>query len=60
MSVVVKCVNVIRTAALKRREFRQLLNGVGIQYGELLHTEVSWLLRDKSTSPIIRRQGPRI
>ena len=33
MSVVVKCVNDIRAAALKRREFRQLLNEVDEQYG---------------------------
>ena len=40
--------NDIRAAALKKREFRQLLNGVDKQYGEfLLHTEVSWLLRGK-------------
>ena len=48
MSVVVKCVNDIRAAALKRREFRQLLNGVNEQYGELLlHTELRWLFRGK-------------
>ena len=48
MSVVVKCVNDIRAAALKKTEFRQLLNGVDKQYGELLlHTEVSWLLLGK-------------
>ena len=48
MLVVVKCVNDIRAAALKRREFRQLLNGVDEQYGELLlHTEVRWLFRGK-------------
>ena len=48
MSVVVKCVNDIRAAALKRREFRQLLNEVDEQYGELLlHTEVRWLSRGK-------------
>ena len=47
MSVVLKCVNDIRAAALKR-EFRQLLNGVDEQYGELLlHTEVRWLFRGK-------------
>ena len=46
MSVVVKCVNDIQAAALKRREFRQLLNEVDEQYGELLlHTEVRWLSR---------------
>ena len=48
MAVVVKCVNDIRAAALKRREFRQLLNEVDEQYGELLlHTEVRWLSRGK-------------
>ena len=48
MSVVVKCVKDIRAAALKRREFRQLLNEVDEQYGELLlHAEVSWLFREK-------------
>ena len=48
MSVVVKCVTDIRAAALKRREFRQLLNGVDNQNEELLlHTLVSWLLREK-------------
>ena len=36
MSKVVKCVNDIRAATLKKREFRQLLNGVDKQYGELL------------------------
>ena len=46
MSVVVKCVNDIRTAALKRREFCQWLNEVDEQYGELLlHTDVRWLSR---------------
>ena len=45
---VVKCVNDIRAAALKRREFRQLLNEVDEQYGELfLHTEVHWFSRGK-------------
>ena len=40
MSLVVKCVNDIQAAALKRREFRQLLYGVDKQNGELLlHTE---------------------
>ena len=49
MSVVVKCVNDLRAAALKRREFRQLLYGVDKQNGELLlHTEMSWLLREKA------------
>ena len=43
MSVVVKCVNDIRAAALKRKEFCQLLNEVDEQYGKLLHTEVCWL-----------------
>ena len=48
MAVVVKCVNDIRAAALKRREFRQLLNEVDEQYGELLlHIEVRWLSRGK-------------
>ena len=48
MSVVVKCVNDIRAAALKRREFRQLLNRLDEQYGELLlHTEVRWLSGEK-------------
>ena len=48
MSVVVKCVNDIRAAALKRREFRQLLNEVDEVYGKLLlHTEVRWLSRGK-------------
>ena len=42
-SVIVKCVNDIRAEALKKREFRQLLNGVKKQYGELFHTDVSWL-----------------
>ena len=47
MSVVVKCVNHIRAAALKK-EFCQLLNEVDEQYGELLlHTEVRWLSRGK-------------
>ena len=46
MSVVVKCVNDIQAAALKR-EFRQLLNEVDEQFGELLHTEVRWLSRGK-------------
>ena len=41
MSVVVKCVNDIQAAALKRREFCQLLNEVDERYGKLLlHTEV--------------------
>ena len=45
---VVKCMNYIRAAALKRREFCQLLNDVDEQYGELLlHTEVRWLSRGK-------------
>ena len=40
--------NDIRAAALKRREFRQLLNEVDEQYGELLlHTEVRWISRGK-------------
>ena len=40
MSLVVKCVNDIQTAALKRREFRQLLYWVDKQNRELLlHTE---------------------
>ena len=44
MSVVMKCVNDIRAAALKRREFCRLLNEVDEQYGELLlHIEVRWL-----------------
>ena len=48
MSVVVKCVNNIRAAALKRTEFCRLLNNVDEQYGELLfHTEVRWLSRGK-------------
>ena len=48
MSVVVKCVNDIRAAALKRREFCQLLNEVDKPYGELLlHTEMRWLSREK-------------
>ena len=48
MSVVVKCVNNIRAAALKRREFRQLLNEVDEQYRELLfHTDMRWLSRGK-------------
>ena len=49
MSVIVKCVNDIRAAALKKREFCQLLNEVDEQYGELLlHTEVRWLSRGKA------------
>ena len=48
MSVVVKCVNDIRAAALKKRKFRQLLNKVDEQYEKLLfHTEVRWISRVK-------------
>ena len=40
--------NDIRAAALKRREFRQLLSEVDEQYEELLlYTEVRWLSREK-------------
>ena len=47
MPVIVKCVNDIRAAALKRREFCELMNEVDELYGELLHTEVRWLSRGK-------------
>ena len=48
MSMIMKWVNNIRATALKRREFRRLLNEVDEQYVELLlHTEVRWLSRWK-------------
>ena len=48
MDVLVKCVNKIRARALNRREFKQYLQDLDAEYGELLlHCDVRWLLRGK-------------
>lgn len=46
MSVVVKCVNYIRSRGLQHRQFRAFLDEVESKYGDLLYfTEVRWLSR---------------
>ena len=58
MSVVVKCVNDIRAAALKSREFRQLLNEVDEQYQKfLLPSEVRLLSRGKELARFLAVKG---
>uniref|UniRef100_A0A803K7I5 DUF4371 domain-containing protein n=1 Tax=Xenopus tropicalis TaxID=8364 RepID=A0A803K7I5_XENTR len=46
MSVVVKCVNQIRSRGLTHRRFRAFLEEMGLEYGDVLYfTEVRWLSR---------------
>ena len=48
MDVVIKCVNEIRTKALKYRQFQSILEEVGAEYGDLIyHCDVRWLSRGK-------------
>lgn len=48
MNVVVKIINLIRSKPLQRRKFRNLLEEVENNYGDLLlHAEVRWLSRGK-------------
>ena len=48
MDVVVKCVNEIRTKALKHPQFQIFLEEVGAKYGDLIyHCDVRWLSRGK-------------
>ena len=52
MDVVVKGVNKIRARVLNRREFKQYLQNLDAQYGELLrHSDVRWL----STGKVLAR-----
>ncbi|XP_066515342.1 general transcription factor II-I repeat domain-containing protein 2A-like [Hoplias malabaricus] len=52
MSVVVKCINQIRSRSLKHRWFRALLEEMESQYGDVLYfTEVRWL----SSGNILKR-----
>ena len=46
MSVVVKCINQIRSRGLKHRRFRAFLKEMESEYGDVLYfTEVRWLSR---------------
>ena len=48
MDVVIKCVNQIRTKALKHRQFQSFLEEVGAEYEDLIyHCDVRWLSRGK-------------
>ena len=48
MKTIVKAVNKIRAHALQRQLFRELIEELECQYGDLLlHTEVRWLSRGR-------------
>lgn len=46
MSVILKCVNYIRSSGLQHRQFRAFLEEIEASYGDILYfTEVRWLSR---------------
>ena len=46
MSTVVSCINFIKSRGLNSRQFKELLNDLDSEYGDLVyHCEVQWLSR---------------
>ncbi|KAK4310895.1 hypothetical protein Pmani_017575 [Petrolisthes manimaculis] len=46
MSIVVSCINFIKSRGLNSRQFKELLNDLDLEYGDVVyHCEVRWLTR---------------